>query len=104
MVVEDKEEWRKAHKSRLDLWQDFNHCWLAFLQRQYDDTISGRRSKSSRLKDTNVLSFDMLEEVGDEVVRINDRLEGYGLVDYQMGFWESEILDCKSAWIEYGWA
>ena len=37
----------------------------------------------------------MLEELGEEVVRLNDGFEKYGLVDYQMGFWEEEIIRRK---------
>lgn len=37
----------------------------------------------------------MLERMGDEVVRLCDTMERHGLVDYQMGVWEEEIISSE---------
>lgn len=39
-----------------------------------------------------ILSQDTLQKLGQELVRLCDKMEQYGLVDYQMGVWEEEIL------------
>lgn len=33
-----------------------------------------------------------MEDMGEELIRLCDKLEPHGLVDYQMGIWEEEIL------------
>lgn len=33
-----------------------------------------------------------MESMGKELIQLCDQLEQYGLVDYQMGVWEEEIL------------
>ncbi|KAL2855471.1 hypothetical protein BJY01DRAFT_2485 [Aspergillus pseudoustus] len=77
------------HSDRLKLWNDFNICWLAMCQKQKDMTQellqTGRHS--SRL-----LTVDALETMGRELIRLCDQMEQHGLVDYQMGIWEEEIL------------
>lgn len=44
-------------------------------------------SRSQRL-----LSRETIEKLGNEVVRLSDGLERHGLVDYQYGVWEDEII------------
>ncbi|KAL3457807.1 hypothetical protein BJX64DRAFT_292753 [Aspergillus heterothallicus] len=77
------------HSDRLKLWNDFNICWLAMCQKQKDMTQemlqTGRHS--SRL-----LTIDAMEALGRELIRFCDQMEQHGLVDYQMGIWEEEIL------------
>lgn len=36
-----------------------------------------------------------LEKMGGELLRHCDNMEKHGLVDYQMGVWEEQILDGK---------
>lgn len=36
-----------------------------------------------------------MEELGQELVRLCDGISIYGLVDYQMGVAEEEILECE---------
>ena len=42
-----------------------------------------------------VLSKTALQHLGDELTRLCDGLEKAGLVDYEMGVWEEEIIHCK---------
>jgi hypothetical protein len=44
-----------------------------------------------------MLSADSMEKMGQELIRLCDLVEPHGLVDYQMGIWEEEILDSKGA-------
>jgi hypothetical protein len=45
-----------------------------------------------QLPNTTMLTIDMMERMGQEIVRLCDKMEPHGLVDYQMGIWEEEIL------------
>lgn len=40
----------------------------------------------------SLLSRDRMEAMGKELIQLCDQLEQHGLVDYQMGIWEEEIL------------
>ena len=40
----------------------------------------------------SLLTKDLLEHLGDEAVRLSDGLHKYGLVDYDMGFGEEEVI------------
>ena len=40
-----------------------------------------------------VLDEEALERMARELVRMCDELEPHGLVDYQMGVWEEEIMN-----------
>ena len=48
----------------------------------------------------SVLSKPALQHLGDELTRLCDGLEKSGLVDYEMGVWEEEIIHCKAASLE----
>ena len=51
--------------------------------------------RAERVRSSNLLSKDSLEQLGDDVVRIANGLETYGLVDYEIGFFENEIIPSK---------
>jgi hypothetical protein len=38
-----------------------------------------------------------MEAMGKDLIQLCDQLEPHGLVDYQMGIWEEEILSGKFA-------
>ena len=71
------------------MWDDFNHCWLAIAQKQKD--LTGEMMQSGR-QPQELLSADTIEKMCDEVVSLSDKMEPHGLVDYQLGFWEEEII------------
>lgn len=83
------------HAGRIKLWNEFNTCWLAVLQHQKDGTQqmlgSGRPPSPPR----DLIQEGFLERMGDEVVRLCDTMERHGLVDYQMGVWEEEIISSE---------
>jgi hypothetical protein len=40
----------------------------------------------------SVIEYDFLEKMGTQLVKNCDNMEKHGLVDYQMGVWEEEIV------------
>ena len=40
----------------------------------------------------DMLNVQFLEHMGHEMIRFSDQMEQHGLVDYEMGIWEEEIL------------
>lgn len=41
---------------------------------------------------TSLLTTELMEDLGRGLIQLCDKLEQHGLVDYQMGIWEEEIL------------
>lgn len=86
----------QLHDDRIRLWDEFNRAWMTVLQRQHDltqDTIqTGRQVHESQ----SVMSSQSLDMLGRELVRMCDNVEKHGLVDYQMGVAEEEIMDRES--------
>ncbi|KAL1953112.1 hypothetical protein VTO42DRAFT_3592 [Malbranchea cinnamomea] len=80
---------QNLHAERIKLWSEFNLCWLALCQKQKEMTQQ-MLEWGGQLE--NALTADTLKKMGEELVRLCDRLEQYGLVDYEMGVWEEEIL------------
>ncbi|KAJ5669267.1 hypothetical protein N7462_010337 [Penicillium macrosclerotiorum] len=78
------------YPDRLALWNDFNLCWLAVCQRQKD--LTQDLAASQQPGQGTLLSRDRLEAMGKDLIQFCDQLEQHGLVDYQMGIWEEEIL------------
>lgn len=80
------------YSQRLVLWEEFNTCWLATLQKQKaltQDMIStGQRPQPP----ATLIDYDFLEKMGTQLVKHCDNMEKHGLVDYQMGVWEEEIV------------
>jgi hypothetical protein len=83
----------EAHyPQRLTLWEEFNHCWLTTLQRQKElmqEVVgNGQRPQPPQ----SLIEADMLEKMGTQLIKNCDNIEKHGLVDYQMGVWEEEII------------
>ncbi|KAJ5986705.1 hypothetical protein N7451_011070 [Penicillium sp. IBT 35674x] len=79
-----------SYPDRLELWKEFNICWLSVCQKQKDLTqeyIAGHQSSQ-----VSLLPRDRMEAMGKALIQLCDQLEQHGLVDYQMGIWEEEIL------------
>ena len=41
---------------------------------------------------TSLLTSEAMEDLGKALIELCDKMESHGLVDYQMGIWEEEIL------------
>ena len=91
--TDKKEEYGDMNEERLKLWTEFNLLWECLLQRQLKDTIRLRRSPSTS---QTLLDKEMFTKMGDELVRLCDGVEQYGLVDYEMGVAEEQIISGRS--------
>ncbi|KAL4893415.1 hypothetical protein BDV59DRAFT_193228 [Aspergillus ambiguus] len=79
---------------QLRLWNGLNICCLAICQKQKDLTQASMKANIP-LPDT-CLSISQIEAFGKELIAICDRIEKHGLVDYEIGVWEEEILsNCR---------
>ncbi|KAJ2709596.1 hypothetical protein H4R19_004173 [Coemansia spiralis] len=67
---------------RDNFWRALNQCWLVALQ-----NVSAARSNEDRLLEEHIVHLQ------SSVVRWADSLAQFGLVDYEMGFWETDIMD-----------
>ncbi|KAL4745850.1 uncharacterized protein BDW70DRAFT_164961 [Aspergillus foveolatus] len=77
------------YADQLKLWDDFNICWLATLQKQ-EDMI--QESLQTNRQSLSLPNSEELEKLGKRLIEICDSLEQYGLVDYTLGIWEEQIL------------
>ncbi|KAH7232527.1 hypothetical protein B0J15DRAFT_517694 [Fusarium solani] len=75
------------HADRIKLWDDSNHAWLSLGQRQMELMTSSQPSRSQSL-----MSKAMIKKMGNELIRLCDGIERHGLVDYQYGVWEEQII------------
>ena len=50
----------------------------------------------------SIMSAQTLDQLSRELVRLCDSVERHGLVDYQMGVAEEDIMDCKHARVAFG--
>jgi hypothetical protein len=74
---------------RLEFWRTFNLCWETLGQQQ-KEIIQEAKGTGRELAD--ILTADMIRSLMDELVDIGDVLEPYGLVDFEMGIWEEQIV------------
>ena len=92
-LKETREEMVQIKAWRLQLWQNFNNCWLAVLQKQRDmsqeELDTGQKAQPPQTR----ISRDYLERMGNELTGLCDAVEKYGLVDYEIGVWEEQIID-----------
>lgn len=93
-LVRDEQE---LHSDRIKLWNEFNTCWLAVLQRQKENTQEMLDTGQPPRPPQSILQEDFLERMGKELVQLCDTMERHGLVDYQMGVWEEEIIHGERA-------
>ncbi|CAG7929532.1 unnamed protein product [Penicillium olsonii] len=83
------------YPDRLELWSNFNLCWLAVCQKQ-KDLFQDMISSGHQLTQVSLIRRDRMESMGTDLIQLCDQLEQHGLVDYQMGIWEEEILSVLS--------
>lgn len=77
------------HADRIVLWRNLNLCWEALGQKQKDITEQALRTRQQPL---NFMSAATITETAEAIIAICDQIEQYGLVDYELGFWEEQIL------------
>lgn len=79
------------YEDRLKLWTEFNLCWEGLLQRQKENTQRMIDSGQPPSSPQSILDKGFLTRMGDELVRLCDKIEPHGLVDYEMGVAEELI-------------
>ncbi|OAP56854.1 hypothetical protein AYL99_08966 [Fonsecaea erecta] len=77
------------HAERVEFWRELNLCWEALGQRQKDITEEALRTKRPPV---DMLSASTMTSLMDDLVTLCDQLEQYGLVDFEMGIWEEQII------------
>jgi hypothetical protein len=78
------------------LWDNFNNAWLALFQKQRDLTEEFLEAGMSPLQ-PQLLTFVDIKRMSDGLIKLNDEhLERHGLVNYQCGVLEDDILKSKS--------
>ena len=82
-------------EARLKLWTDFNRCWLALLQKQRETSESELESDQTPPNQTTRIKRDYLEKMGSDLIELCNDIEKWGLVDYELGVWEEEIIDSE---------
>lgn len=96
-LVRDEQE---LHGDRTRLWNEFNTCWLSVLQKEkemlHEYIATGQAPQAPR----ELLREETLERMGRELIRLCDNMERHGLVDYQMGVWEEEIIEAITACLD----
>ncbi|KAK4127475.1 hypothetical protein N657DRAFT_564886 [Parathielavia appendiculata] len=80
---------QQLHDERIKMWNDFNHAWLALLQKQKEMMEAGQPLQRPQ----SLVPQEGLQKMGDELVRMCDSIERHGLVDYQYGVWEEQIVE-----------
>lgn len=84
------------HQDRLKLWEEFNTAWLSILQSQKDMTLEIAETGQPPRPPRTMMDYEFIESMGKELVSLCDNMEKHGLVDYQMGVWEEEIIASAS--------
>ncbi|KXJ92669.1 hypothetical protein Micbo1qcDRAFT_232393 [Microdochium bolleyi] len=79
---------QSLHNDRIKLWHDFNHAWLCLLLKQKDMM----EADESLQNEQTILTLDGLKKMGKELIRLCDGIERHGLVDYEYGVWEDDII------------
>ena len=89
---------RSLYEERLKLWDTFNNTWLTTLQAQHSTTraILAQPPHQPHPPPTlTLLDVDDMQVLGHELVKLCDGIAHFGLVDYQMGVAEEQILECN---------
>ena len=84
-----------VHNQKQGVWNEFNLCWLALLQGQKETTEQEASLNQDPAAVNHLISARFLERMGTELVRLCDNIERHGLVDYEMGVAEEEIINGK---------
>src|SRR5690606_38783421 len=74
------------------MWNEFNMCWVCLMRKQKELLQEGILATELH-PPRDLLPPETLRRMGDELIRLCDSLERHGLVDYQLGVWEEEIID-----------
>lgn len=76
------------HADRIRLWGEFNTAWLSIFQKQKDILESGQRIQHPQ----TLMSQDFITKMAKDLIRMCDAIEKHGLIDYQYGVAEEQII------------
>jgi hypothetical protein len=97
-LVRDDETY---YQQRLQLWDEFNTCWLSTLQKQkamsQEMINTGQRPQPPK----SLIEHDFLEKMGTQLVKNCDSMEKHGLVDYQMGVRDSDLRTACETYTDF---
>jgi hypothetical protein len=79
------------HGDRIRLWGEFNTAWLSIFQKQKDMLESGQRIQPPQ----SLMTQDFINKMAKDLIRMCDAVEKHGLVDYQYGVAEEQIIMSK---------
>ncbi|POS86189.1 hypothetical protein EPUL_002655 [Erysiphe pulchra] len=77
------------HADRIRLWGEFNSAWLGIFQKQKDLLQSSVRIMPPQ----SLIPRDFVSKMAKNLIRMCDMVEKYGLVDYQLGVAEEQIIN-----------
>lgn len=83
-----------ANKEKREQFSNFNNCFLATLQKQ-KDILKARQNGQPLNPSQHLVDERRLVEMGDRIVNLSNSLEKHGMVDYELGVWEEEIVDSR---------
>ncbi|CZR58910.1 uncharacterized protein PAC_08802 [Phialocephala subalpina] len=76
------------HADRIRLWGEFNTAWLSIFQKQKDMLETGQRIQHPQ----SLMTQDFINKMAKDLIRMCDAVEKHGLVDYQYGVAEEQII------------
>lgn len=76
------------HADRIRLWGEFNTAWLGIFQKQKDMLQAGQRIQHPQ----SLMTQDFINKMAKDLIRMCDAVEKHGLVDYQYGVAEEQII------------
>ena len=76
------------HTDRIRLWGEFNTAWLGIFQKQKDMLEAGQRIQHPQ----SLMTQDFINRMAKDLIRMCDAVEKHGLVDYQYGVAEEQII------------
>ncbi|TAQ90436.1 hypothetical protein B7494_g1270 [Chlorociboria aeruginascens] len=79
---------KSLHNERLRLWGEFNTAWLSIFQRQQDMLESRQRIQAPQ----SLMTQAYINRMAKDLIRLCDAIEKDGLVDYQYGVAEEQII------------
>jgi len=79
----------ESHEQRIQIWRELNHAWEALGYKQKSITENALRTHQAP---PDLLSATKIQELIEQLIQLCDQIEKYGLVDYEMGIWEEQVV------------
>lgn len=76
------------HADRIRLWGELNTAWQAIFQKQIDMV-----NDDTPRNHPNLMPVELINKMANDLIRLCDTIDSHGLVDYQYGVAEEQIMD-----------